>query len=378
MTWQDVPKSRAAKERMLGRLFMDLRGLQEPNMSMGQSRQEEWQCPKCPTTNWMARTNCRACRAMRPSSDKKPKSSFRGGEQKGADRPKSVERPKSGERSGERSSDFKKKSDAVSLAEQKTGEDVDMGEDPLQEGPDANPEWASMDIPQLKGEAQRLDKLHRELVDTKCGPAAEHVQCKVLLLRAYLRSRLPMSQRLDSLTAAVKKSQKLQQSLETKETELISQLEATRLKLAQAVEEETTLQKQLDEAKQEWLADTQIDHTQPAISAGAAEDLAKKTTGAIQTGLSAVPGFMATPEVSAAIGAAVQSVMASMISPVSVPPPVPAPDPALADTQAASEQQVQAAHSKGDQGPTEPGVVPSKFGPCEKIASRPEPYGKHP
>ena len=257
--------------------------------------------------------------------------------------------------------------------------DVDMEADgPSEEGPDTNPEWASLDISQLKQEGHRLEKPHRELVETKCSAATEHVQAKLSLLKACLRSRWAISQRLDSLAAALKETQKTMQGLEAKETDLMAQLEATRAKMLQTAEEETDLTRQLDEAKREVVADTQLDTTQPVLSVSAAEDLAKKTTGAIQTCLSGVPGLQAFPEVLSAIGLAVQSVMSSVVHPVPCPEEPPSKQDALPETQKASEQQLQVALSKEGTEASEPSVVPASFGPCEKHTSRPEPYGKRP
>ena len=127
--------------------------------------------------------------------------------------------------------------------------------------PDADPLWASMTISELKGQANHLEQLSRQLKQSNLQSAFEEVQDKLQLLKTYTRSRLPVCQRLDHLTSLslIKRNVKTRENLELKQAELEKQLHELNAKLEENKEEEASLSKQLEEEKLALVPETQLD-----------------------------------------------------------------------------------------------------------------------
>ena len=128
------------------------------------------------------------------------------------------------------------------------------------------------------------------------------IAAKHCMLKAYMSSRLTGGQCLDSLTAALRRTQKQQETLENKESSLLEQIEKTRHEMNQVQAEEQNITKELEEAKQQ-VADTLVDALLPSWPEMVTTNkLIEKTAGTFKQKLVAVPGFRVTPQLASVFG----------------------------------------------------------------------------
>ena len=369
MTWeQKFPPSRAGKERLIGQLVMQLQGApaaqqqrQPSSTPAGKApaqAQAEWTCGKCQLNNWESRTNCRSCRSLKPGY-RPPGSPSR--------KPPDSKMARS------------KPAPAVAVtkpAKDATSENMDT-DDGLA-SIDADPHWTGMSIAELKSQATQLESLAKQLKTAGMSSSADEVLEKLHILRNYTRSRLPVCQRLDNLSALLKKNQKARESMEAKQIELHQQLEELGQKLVENKEEEASLTKQLDEERQALVPDTVVDSpnvTSPTLP------MLQEAMAKAKTELTQSLGTVDANQLPLQLGPMFDQVMYNMMKsltpepatmnvPTGAPPVTAQPIPDAA-TLPASEQELAAAMQGGQQLPND------GYGACPKTApALPSPYAK--
>ena len=245
-----MPRAKADKEKLLAQLHADLHGPSKRGPSpRQQSRQHaapasasvpkepEWKCGNCQLNNWPNRVNCRSCRHPREVSAQP----F--GRRRGQSKPRQLPSPAAAP-----AADPGAKASVCAASDSM---DLDAGVEPVDDA------WSGCSMGQLKQEAHRLEQLIKTLKDTKlpCDPA----QARLAQLRTYMRAQLPLTQRLDSLQAQVKKQAKLRETLETSIEDQRKKLVESEEKLKQAGEKEAELQRELAEVMKEASSDTVLD-----------------------------------------------------------------------------------------------------------------------
>ena len=232
--WQFVlPKGKGDKEKMLQQLWSDLRTGELPGRKKEQQQQPrsapqpEWSCPKCKTTNWMSRITCRQCKESK-------------------DAPAKANRKTRSPRNG--------KSPAPPLPPPKPSADEDMD---VESAADGSEMFADLPIGELKQEAQRMEMLLKTLKSSRLD--TEEVQERLDCLKKCIRSKLSTGQQLDSLSAQLRKQVKSREALEQQKDDMLKKLRELNIKLDDAKAMETTITKQLEEAKQALAPDTLLD-----------------------------------------------------------------------------------------------------------------------
>ena len=129
-------------------------------------------------------------------------------------------------------------------------------------GEEADEAWKDQSIASLKQEAQKLDSLVKTLQD-QALPAAAATE-KLGRLQKYIRSLQPQGQRMDTLTAQIKRGQKSRDNVVSQQEELQRKLREYAEKLEKFTVEEQELQSELDLVRRD-VADTMVDGSNLAV-----------------------------------------------------------------------------------------------------------------
>ena len=125
---------------------------------------------------------------------------------------------------------------------------------------------------QLEAEASKLEALTRSLQDTglPSGPAME----KLTRLKRHIRSLQPQGQQVDTLTAQIRKTQKLRETAVAQQEELQKKLKDLAEKVEKHSQEEAALQEELEAVRKEVASETVLDSSDPAAEVKIALDIA--------------------------------------------------------------------------------------------------------
>ena len=197
----------------------------------GEGLRPEWTCGSCQKTNWMQRSVCRGCGGERPAHAKQPKKPRR-------EQSRSERKP---------TPDSRPVQPAPPEPTTKQGDSV-TGVVADEE------EWATLTVPQLKAELNKLQGIAQQLKSLGLTNAAAEAQRKADVLKEFQRRRMPEGQRIDMLSAshrrAVQAKERSQQHLQELQRKMFEAQEA----LQQACRTEEEAAAALREAQQAVLA----------------------------------------------------------------------------------------------------------------------------
>ena len=239
-------------------------------------------------------------------------------------------------------------------------------------GEEADESWKDQSIASLKQEAQKLDSLIKSLQD-QALPATAATE-KLGRLRKYIRSLQPQGQRVDTLTAQIKRVQKSRDNVLSQQEELQRKLRECTEKLEKFTVEEQELQGELDLVRRD-VADTMVDSADPAVEVKEALHAACQELRAAVSVPDNTQGQQMMCKMDAVLGSLARRIApqhAATLETMQKSPSAPAMGHAEAATQRATEAELAAANAP----PPGDGLPDPGYRAAPRQVERKGPYAK--
>ena len=292
----------------------------------------------------MSRRSCRDCARSRSTGQ-----SSRGKEQRRTRSPSRERRQK------------ESKSDKSDKPAAQTGMEVDDMDDEQEA-------WQGWTHAQLKAEEQSTELLLRQLKEKGSTRASEEMSQRLASVRRALREKMPDGQKLQHLTASLRKQEKYSEGRRTLIEDFKMQLQQAQQQLEESEQKEEELQKDITAVKAQLAGETQLDT--PQLASVTSEQLNLAVAVSCQDLQKQLMSTNKQEDMLTAVRKAMQCFAQRLFPDVALAVEMEAPSSEAA-TQAVTAAELAQAGAVQQAGP------PDRHGACDKAATEtPGPYGK--